>query len=91
VVDPAGRLIGMAQAGDAEPARTVPWAAIEARIGELQPGPRRVFVGWADQYRCVGRQHALARAAHPGFRPADARLNAPVAPTRVTGAEQGDA
>ena len=43
-------------------------------------GPRRVFVGWADQYRCVGRQHALARAAHPGFRPADARLNAPVAP-----------
>ncbi|MDA0168020.1 serine protease [Solirubrobacter taibaiensis] len=88
VVDAAGRLMGMARAGlDGEPATTVPSARIKARIAELRPGPRSVFVGWAEQYRCVGRQHARARAAHPGFRPADARLNAPVAPTRLPGTE----
>ena len=34
---------------------------------QLQPGPRSVYVGWASQYRCVGRQHAYARATHPGL------------------------
>ena len=38
------------------------------RLDQLRPGPRRVYVGWADQYRCVGRQHAYARAMHPGYR-----------------------
>jgi hypothetical protein len=90
VVDRAGRLIGMAKAGDGAPATSVPWAMIKARIGELKPGPRTVYVGWADQYRCVHRQNADAVAAHPAFRPADARLNAPVEPTRLPGAEKLD-
>ena len=91
VVDEAGRLVGMAEAmgapGVNAPAVAVPWPLIRQRLAQLKPGPRRVFVGWADQYRCVGRQHARARAAHPGFQPADARLNAPVAPTRLPGTE----
>jgi S1-C subfamily serine protease len=91
VVDEAGRLVGMAEAKGAPgvhaPAVAVPWTLIQQRLAQLKPGPRRVFVGWADQYRCVGRQHARARAAHPGFQPADARLNAPVAPTRLPGTE----
>ena len=51
----------------ASPAVTVPWARIRERLDEFVPGPRRVFVGWAQQYRCVGRQHAYARAMHPGL------------------------
>lgn len=90
VVDPAGRLIGMAQAGNGGPGRSVPWTSIRVRIDQLQPGPRRVFVGWADQYRCVARRHAAARAAHPGFRAADARLVVPITPTRLPGAERLD-
>jgi len=89
VVDPAGRLLGMAQAGEG-PAHSIPWTAIRARLDQLKPGPRRIFVGWADQYRCVGRQHANARAAHPGFRAADARLVVPITPTRLPGAERLD-
>jgi hypothetical protein len=90
VVDQAGRLVGMAESIDAASAVTVPWARIKARLDELRPGPRRVFVGWAQQYRCVGRQHAYARAMHPGYRARDARLNAPVAPTRLPGLEGMD-
>jgi S1-C subfamily serine protease len=89
VVDRASRLVGMAEAmgapGAASPAVTVPWARIKQRLGELRPGTRRVYVGWADQYRCAGRQHAYARAMHPGYRERDARLDAPVAPTRLPG------
>jgi S1-C subfamily serine protease len=91
VVDQADRLVGMAEAvgapGAASPAVTVPWARIRERLNELKPGPRRVYVGWAKQYRCVGRQHAYARAMHPGYRRIDARLDAPIAPTRVPGTE----
>ena len=91
VVDPAGRWSAWRRPGDGgAPRHDGAVAAIKARIAELRPGPRRVFVGWADQYRCVGRQHARARAAHPGFRPADARLNAPVAPTRLPGTKRMD-
>ncbi len=94
VLDQAGRLIGMAEAmgapGAASPAVTVPWTSIKQRLNELRPGPRRVYVGWADQYRCVGRQHAYARAMHPGYRASDARLNAPIAPTRLPGTEGMD-
>jgi S1-C subfamily serine protease len=91
VIDRASRLVGMAEAtgapGAASPAVAVPWARIKQRLDELQPGPRSVYVGWAQQYRCVGRQHAYARAMHPGYRKQDARLNAPVAPTRLPGTE----
>ena len=94
VVDDAGRLVGMAAAmdkrGTTAPAVTVQWERIRERLAQLQPGPRQFYVGWADQYRCVGRLHAYARANHPGFRAADARLNAPVAPTRPPGAEGVD-
>jgi S1-C subfamily serine protease len=91
VVDQAGRLVGMAEAvgapGSAAPAVTVPWARIRQRLGELKPGPRSVYVGWAGEYSCAGRQHAYAHAAHRGFRRSDAKLNAPVTPTRLPGTE----
>ncbi len=94
VVDQAGRLVGMAEAmgapGAASPAVAVPWARIRERLDQLRPGPRRIFVGWAQQYRCVGRQHAYARAMHPGYRASDARLDAPIAPTRLPGTEGMD-
>jgi hypothetical protein len=84
----------MAQAmgapGVASPAVTVPWALIRQRLDELRPGARSIYVGWAGQYRCVGRQHAYARAMHPGYRPSDARLNVPIAPTRLPGTEAVD-
>lgn len=91
VIDEAGRLVGMAESATGPattvPSATIPWSLIERRLAELQPGPRRVFVGWADQYRCAGRQHAYARSAHPGYRASDARLNAPVVPSRLPGTE----
>jgi S1-C subfamily serine protease len=94
VIDPAGRLVGMAQAMNAPrvegPAVTVPWDEIRQRLKQLQPGPRSVYVGWANQYRCVGRQDAYARELHPGYRLSDARFNAPVAPTRLPGTEGMD-
>ena len=94
VVDQAGRLVGMAQAMNAPrvdgPGVAVPWAEIRKRLDRLQPGPRSVYVGWADQYRCVGRQDAYAREMHPGYRLADARFNVPVAPTRLPGTEGMD-
>ena len=60
-------------AGDERPARRRARGrrAVGARSAsgwtELQPGPRSVYVGWADQYRCVGRQDAYAREMHPGY------------------------
>ncbi len=86
VLDAAGRLVGMAQT----PGMAVPWAGIRARLRELKPGGRGLYVGWAEQYRCADRQHAYARTTHPGFRAIDARLNAPVAATRLPGTEGMD-
>ena len=94
VVDGKGRLVGIAMA--TEPgarhagALAVPWSAVQARLDELQPGPRRVFVGWREQYRCVPRLHAYAAAEHPGYRRIDARINAPVPATRLTGTQELD-
>jgi S1-C subfamily serine protease len=94
VIDQAGRLVGMAQAMNAPrvdgPAVAVPWAEIRRRLDLLQPGPRSVYVGWADQYRCVGRQDAYAREMHPGYKLRDARFNAPIEPTRLPGTEGMD-
>ena len=84
VLDSHGRLVGMAQA----PGIVIPWSQLQARLRELKPGARSVYVGWADQYRCVGAQHAYARATHPGFRALDARLNAKVAASRLPGTEE---
>jgi hypothetical protein len=78
-----GRLVGMATpAGGA-----IPWQKVKQRLDELRPGPRRVFAGWRDQYECAARLHRITRAAHPAFRPKDARLTAPVPATRIPGAE----
>src|SRR3954468_4834877 len=94
VIDQAGRLVGMAQAMSAPrvdgPAVAVPWAEIRRRLDQLQPGPRSVYVGWAGQYRCVGRQDAYAREMHPGYKDSDARFNVPVAPTRLPGTQGMD-
>jgi S1-C subfamily serine protease len=87
VVDGEGRVVGLAMATEAgsKEAIAVPWSAINARLAELEPGPRRIYVGWRDQYRCAPRLRAYAAAEHPGFRPVDARINAPVPATRLPG------
>jgi S1-C subfamily serine protease len=90
VLDEANRLVGMAIPHESGAGRTLPWATISRRLRQLQPGPREVYVGWRDQYRCVGQQHAYARALRPAFRPADARLNAPIGATRLPGTEDLD-
>lgn len=90
VLDHDGRVVGMAQASSgARPSRgaAIPWAQIERLIGQLRAGPRRIYVGWRSQYRCVAEQHAYARALHPRFRARDARLDVPVRPTRLPGVE----
>jgi hypothetical protein len=86
IVDAAGRLVGLAHVL-AKPGRLVPWSVIERRLSKLRPGPRTIYVGWADQYRCASRLSAYARASFPGFRSPDARLNAPVRATRVAGTQ----
>ncbi|WP_028061605.1 trypsin-like peptidase domain-containing protein [Candidatus Solirubrobacter pratensis] len=90
VLDQAGRLVGMAVPRASGPGLTLPWSDIRRRLDELRPGPRQVYVGWHDQYRCVSAQDAFARAGHPGFRAIDARLNAPVPATRLPGTEALD-
>jgi S1-C subfamily serine protease len=90
VLDAAGRMVGMAIARDSGAGVTLPWSTIRQRLGELRPGPREVYVGWRDQYRCVSAQHAYARARHPGFHARDARLNAYVPATRLPGTEALD-
>jgi S1-C subfamily serine protease len=88
VLDQAGRVTGMAIPEADRPGLVFPWRAIRQRLDELKRGPRELFVGWRDQYRCVSRLHAYERALHPGFRARDARLDAPVPATRVPGTEQ---
>jgi S1-C subfamily serine protease len=94
VIDENGRFVGLAMAteeGATRPqALAVPWPVIKARLDQLQRGPRRVYVGWRDQYRCAPQMQAYAAAAHPGYRRLDARINAPVPATRLTGTEELD-
>jgi S1-C subfamily serine protease len=89
VVDGKGRLVGLAMAtkegAEREDALAVPWSAIRARLGELERGRRRVYVGWREQYRCAPQLHAYATAEYPGYRRQDARINAPVPATRLPG------
>ena len=65
--------------------RGLPWSRISALMAQLRSGPRTVYVGWERHYRCAPAQHRRAAAQHPAFRPADARLNAPVPATRLPG------
>jgi S1-C subfamily serine protease len=87
VIDGEGRLIGLAMATEEGRAVAIPWSAVRARLDELEPGRRRVYVGWRDHYRCAPRLHAHAAAEHPGYRRQDARINAPVPATRLPGTE----
>jgi S1-C subfamily serine protease len=89
LLDRRGRLTGLA-VGDAGRTRALPWSAVARRLAALRPGPRATFVGWREAYRCAGRLHRAALAAHPGYRREDARLNAPVPITRLPGAEELD-
>ncbi len=90
VLDEADRLVGMAIPSESGAGRTLPWATIRRRLQQLQPGPREVYVGWRDQYRCVAALHRYAREHHPGFHARDARLNAYVPATRLPGTETLD-
>jgi S1-C subfamily serine protease len=89
-LDESGRLVGMAIPRATAPGLVVPWAAIRQRLRELRPGPREIYVGWRQQYRCTAGLNAYARATYPGFRAGDARLNAPVPATRLPGTEDLD-
>jgi hypothetical protein len=71
-------------------ATALPWKLVQERIAELKPGPRTIYVGWRDQYRCVGRMHAYARAAHPGFDPRATELNRAPSVSRLPGTEDMD-
>jgi S1-C subfamily serine protease len=90
LLDDSGRVVGMALAREDQPGVVVPWSRIHAMLDRLTPGPREMYVGWRDQYRCVGSQNAYAREMQPAFRPADAVLNAPVPATRLPGTEDLD-
>jgi S1-C subfamily serine protease len=90
VLDDAGRVVGMALARGDHAGVVVPWSRIRAMLDRLTPGPREMYVGWRDQYRCVGDQNAYAQALRPAFRPGDAVLNAPVPATRLPGTEKLD-
>jgi hypothetical protein len=80
-IDADGRIVGIVGSPD------VPWPAIAARLEELRPDKRRVYVGWRDEYACTPKLHALTKAEHPRFREIDAVLNAPVPASRLPGTE----
>src|SRR3954452_1066968 len=82
ILDAGQRLPGIA----APDGGTIPWATVKQRLDELTPAAHRVFAGWADQYRCAAGLSRVTRAAHPAFKPQDARLTQPITPTRVAGA-----
>lgn len=92
--DRDGRVWGIAQViapvRRAPRAFAIPANVIRQRLDELEPGPRTVFVGWRDHYRCAPRLHAYNREAHPGYAAEDARFNVRVPATRVQGTEQLD-
>ena len=91
---PDGHLAGMAlvaRSGGRTVAAGVPWDRIAALMAQLRTGPHTVYVGWERHYRCAPAQHRNAAAQHPRFKPADARLNAPVPATRLPGTAGVDA
>jgi 2-alkenal reductase len=93
VLDSAGRVVGITDvvgAGGDGRAIAVPISLVRKRMQDLRRGPGSLFVGWSEYYRCAPLQHAYAEAAYPGFRARDARLNAPVAATRLPGTRKLD-
>ena len=90
VVDADQRVGGIADATKGRRSAVIPWSLIDERLGKLQPGPRRIYVGWRDEYACTPALHAATKARHPRFRERDAVLNAPVPASRVPGTEELD-
>jgi trypsin-like peptidase len=88
VLDAHGRLVGIRGARQSAdgPARLHSWIGIRALLARLRPGSRTTYVGWRDRYRCSKQMTRLTALAHHGFRAADALLNRPVHPTRLSGA-----
>ena len=88
-----GRLAALAlvvENGRATARAALPWETIAARLQELRPGDRAQYVGWRRHHRCAAALQRYAAARHPGFRAADARLNAPVPATRLPGTQKVD-
>jgi hypothetical protein len=90
VLDGRGRFVGLAAVDPDGRAVTIPGRLIAERFDQLDRGRTTVYVGWREHYRCSGRLHALAADRHAGYRPADARLNAPVDTTRLVPTEKED-
>jgi hypothetical protein len=94
IIDRQGRPVAMiAVTADRDgrvAAAGLPWELVQAKLDQLRPGPRTVYVGWRSQYRCVQRLHDYARAAHPGFDPRAARLTEPPSVSRLPGTEELD-
>jgi S1-C subfamily serine protease len=94
LVNSDGELVGMAMAtttGSGEQgALAIPWATVQQRLGELEVDKRQIYVGWRDYYRCAPALHAYAKREHPGYRPIDAVINAPVPATRLPGTQTLD-
>jgi S1-C subfamily serine protease len=86
ILDRDDRVVAMATGAGV----ALPWAAVRRLLDKLEPGPRRVYVGWRSQYRCAERLHRAMLESHPGYRRADARLNPKVPATRLTGTEELD-
>ena len=87
VVDADGRIAGIADAARGGHSAVVPWSLIGKRLSELQPGPRRIYVGWRHEYGCSAKLDAYTKHRHPGFQERDAVLNAPVPASRVPGTQ----
>jgi S1-C subfamily serine protease len=94
LVNADGELVGMAMATTAgsgeQGALAIPWATVQQRLGELEVDKRQIYVGWRDYYRCAPALHAYAKREHPGYRPIDAVINAPVPATRLPGTQTLD-
>jgi hypothetical protein len=90
LVDGAGHIAGIAVVDFRAKLTVWRWPTVRRLLAQLRPGPRRIYVGWREQYRCTPRLHAFAKAHHPGYRERNAVLNAPVPATRVPGTQELD-
>jgi hypothetical protein len=81
LLDDQNHIVGVFTRGGA----VTRWPAVKRLLDRLKPDAQRVYVGWADQYRCARQLHTYEHARHPRYRETDARLNAPVPATRLPG------
>ena len=71
-------------------ALAIPWETVKQRLGELRSTNGRSTSAGATYYRCAPQLHAYAQREHPGYRPDDAVINAPVPATRLPGTQTLD-